>query len=309
MVSLIVVDYRTIGKTCDFLSQARQFLAPWDQVHCWIVDNDPEKSGRAYLSERYPLIRSETDPVRVDFFGFEGGEAGYIAAGENLGYARGNNLGIRTAKALCGDPFFLVCNNDLRFCEPWDLTDFWKRFEQYPRAAVLGPKITGLDGREQNPYRKRSPLYWLFVYPWSRFGPVHSRGDYVFTSKAGEYYRLMGSCMLIRGDCFEACGGVDEKTFLFSEEMILSERLAGKGYTCRYEPGFRVIHEHGRTVKSLAKEVQVERWFLDALFHYCRAYRGTSGLTMALAWVNRELNLGVVALKAGIRKLLRMRRS
>ena len=305
MVSLIVVDYRTIRKTCEFLAHAAEQLAPREEIHFWIVDNDPERSGQAYLAKRYPRVRQTETPVAADFFAAEFGEVGCITPGENLGYARGNNLGTRAADAVFGDDYYLICNNDLRFPEKWDLREVTGKLEKESSAAALGPRILGLDGKEQNPYRKKAPAYWLFVYPWSRFWPVHSRGDYRPLREAGECYRLMGCCLLLRADRFRECGRFDEHTFLFSEEMILSERMAGRGYTCRYEPAFTVIHEHGQTMKSAARAVEVERWAFDSLFYYCRAYRGVSAPVMGLAWVNRILNMGVIALKAGLRGLIR----
>lgn len=367
MISLIVVDYRSMEKTCGFLAEAAKHLRPWEMIHCVVVDNDPDWSGEAYLAARYPLRQeqmlpadeagagkhrteigenavagkngtendSEEDagagklgtetadearagrkgtengseeearkPIPVKIFEAGFGEICLVCAGENLGYARGNNLGTAVADRLYGDEYYLICNNDLRFPDEWDLAEGIRVFTEHPNAAAWGPQITGPKGAEQNPYRRRSPYYWLFVYPWSRFGPIHSKGDYLPMTESGECYRLMGCCLMLRAEAFRACGKFDEHTFLFSEEPILSERMAGKGYVCRYEPRFHVIHEHGQTMKNAAREIDVQRHFFDSLFYYCRAYRGMPGWAMGPAWMNRGLNMGVVALKAAIRRMI-----
>ena len=302
MISVIVTDYKTIQTTCEFLEHVSRSVSPTDGVHYVIVDNYPEGDGRDILRERFKLAREEND---ASFFWAGFGEICYIPAPGNVGYARGNNLGTEIADRYYQDEYYLICNNDLHFQSVLDLDEILGVFRDKPAVSVLGPRILGLDGKEQNPYRKRSPGYWLFVYPWSRFWPIKSRGDYCRMEKPGECYRAMGCILFLRADRFRECGRFDEHTFMFSEEMILSEKMKRLGYTCYYDNRFCVVHEHAKTIKSTTKAVQVEKWFFDSMFYYCREYRKAPAAVIGLAWINRGLNLAAVAMKEQVKRVLR----
>ena len=310
MISLIVVDYKSIEKTCCFLEEAAKRLGCGNGLHYLIVDNDPDSAAASFLKGKYPVIRETvfTD-VPVSFYQAGYGEICYLFAGKNLGYAKGNNLGALAADQFYQDEYYLICNNDLRFESNWNPAEVIRVFREQPKIAVIGPKIIGLDRKEQNPYRKRSPYYWLFVYPWSRFWPIKSRGDYCRMAASGECYRVMGCMMFLRADSFRACGRFDEHTFLFSEEMILSEKMQTHEYTCYYDNRFCAVHEHAKTIRSTTKAVQVEKWFFDSMFYYCRKYRKVPAVVMVPAWINRGLNLAAVAVKEKAKQLIGFQKS
>ena len=60
----------------------------------------------------------------------------------------------------------------------------------------------------------------------------------------------MGSFFMVRAADFERCGMMDEGTFLYSEEPILTERMASIGLRPYYCPAVSVLHEHGATISQ-----------------------------------------------------------
>ena len=97
--------------------------------------------------------------------------------------------------------------------------------------------------------------------------------DYSSTAEEGFHYKIMGSFFMLRMADYITCGMMDEATFLYGEEVILSERLKTVNKKVYYYPGVCVIHEHGATTKKALGHRGINGYLLESLMYYYRTYR------------------------------------
>jgi GT2 family glycosyltransferase len=204
---------------------------------------------------------------------------------ENLGYAAGNNAGIRAALAD-GCRYVWILNNDA-MPEPGSLARLVEFMEAHPRAAMCGPTILqpGRDVPSQQHPRRRiglsamlllhTPLHVLV----RRFGSF----DHLWASDRGpgEVYTVQGSCMLLRREFLEARGLLDERTFLYWEEPILGERMRGTDWGAYYVPEAVVRHKLARAVLRIGPWHYIERTRSERYFAW-RYLRLSAGLVWFL---------------------------
>lgn len=306
MYALIVVDYNSIQKTIHYIEEFyRNVIGA--SVHAIIVDNSPQ-SHEQYIVSHYKGFQVK----RNSFCGYEVvqveldlGEIAYCWSGANLGYAKGNNLGTRLADEIYDDSYYIISNNDIVFNERLDLSCFETLFQKYPDVAVIGPRVIGMDGKTQSPHKKVGAFKYLFAGYWFKYWPFRWKPDYDYTNVSKRCYRVMGSFLLIKADVFRRIHGFDPNTFMFAEEMILSERLAKYGYGCYYYNDITIIHEHGVSVRNAASQLVSEQWAFDSICYYFKRYRGTKTIVLELARLNFALHKARILIRITIKNLYR----
>ncbi len=268
MIGIIIINFGNPGRTIRFVREECSKVK--GEHRTVVVDNG---SGPEALAELQAAL---------------GQEAEIIPAGENLGFARGNNLGAEYAIGMGAD-LLLFVNNDMVFTDADVVDSLAARLESLPDAGMIGPKVVGLDGKLQSPEPYKSfcqnhllPYWGKLVYGRKALDAKMQK-DYAEKAQAGWHYRIMGSFMMMRAADFTACGGMDPNTFLYSEEAILSERLKRIGRKVWYEPSVQVLHEHGATITSHYGRVRRRRMKLDSDIYYYKNYKGERGLKFAAA--------------------------
>lgn len=180
---------------------------------------------------------------------------------ENLGFARGNNLGFHYAKHEWKADFIVMLNNDT-LVEQQDFNDVLVRKFEETHYAVLGPDIVTADGFHQNPGSKQS---WsdgeLLVYRMKK--RVRILISYLNLDKAvsgavkaaKEVYRrdalpgdlentiLHGACLIFSPVFIERFEGLCDRTFLYWEEDILKLQADCWGFLMLYSSELRVYHK------------------------------------------------------------------
>lgn len=290
MYSLIVVDYNSIEATCRYIENYSACLE-YGPVHAVIVDNGNRQ-------DTLSVVRTQinAEPVVCAFedrtlwrFTTPKMDVIYCASGENLGYARGNNLGARIADIFFGDYYYIVSNNDLILPETLDLSVFTAWFDSHPETAVIGPGVVGVDGVAQSPRKHQGAFTKLIGWYWC-MGPLKKYVDDIYYgAPQGKCDWIMGCFMVIRAKAFWQVGGFDENTFLFAEEMILSDRLKKAGFEVCYVPAFTLIHNHSATVKKTFAVQQGFQLSFDSNCYYYKQYRGASACLLTLAKWNFAL--------------------
>ena len=197
-----------------------------------------------------------------------------VGAPENLGFARGNNLGIKLALKDPEITHVLVLNNDI-VVAPDFLTKMLLGFSLATNVALVGPKIIDYYSKKywQGPAAKRlnvltylmylTPLYRLFIKT-----PLHSY--YLVKSLVPKkVYGMSGCCLLFKRECLEEIGLFDETTFLGSEEYIVAEKLLQRQLATVFVPDSVIYHKVAKDSKriSSAKKslimLESERYFLN----------------------------------------------
>jgi len=206
-----------------------------------------------------------------------------LHSAENLGYARGNNLGARfLLDHFPSLRWLLFSNTDVELLTPGLDAGLIQALEQHPDAACVGPRVLSPDGSEQLPFDRPVPptaVMWRnAAFPFQPRGRVWDLPYKVRPgTDAGQYcYWVSGCFFLCRRDDVVAVGMFDEATFLYGEEAILSERLLRRGKRFYYEPALAVRHHCGKTVCRYLQIPQLARIEATSALHYYRVYRGLS---------------------------------
>lgn len=164
---------------------------------------------------------------------------------KNLGYAKGNNLGISYARKRLSAEFVLVVNNDTVFGEE-DYLD--KLLSKYHKGiGCIGSKIILKNGIEQAEYSECISAKDTF---WSLVNLRSQRDGSSFDfccNEDGWTYILHGSAILLTPDFFKYYEGFYQGTFLYGEEAILYYMCKCKGIQQLYVPEASIYHKEDQS--------------------------------------------------------------
>jgi N-acetylglucosaminyl-diphospho-decaprenol L-rhamnosyltransferase len=224
-----------------------------------------------------------------------------VETGTNRGFAAGVNVGIGATTA----PFVLVLNPDT---EIWEgtLERFVKLARERPRAGAIGPMIRNADGSVY-PSGRVVPGNVMAV-GHALIGPFWSanpfsrryRMDGWDRSSEREVDWISGSAFLVRREALDVVGPLDERFFLYAEEVDLFKRLREAGWRVLFTPELEVLHEGGvSTGRSrrmhLIHSTSVYRYFEK---HHAQGWRRA---LLPFAWVVLRLRAEVVSVADRLR--------
>jgi GT2 family glycosyltransferase len=174
-----------------------------------------------------------------------------VGLDRNRGFAAGCNAGWVRGQA----PYVLFLNPDARI-GPEDVHLLVSVLESDPGVGVVAPRILGDDGSVQE-------SQFSFSTPWSiwstalflhRVAPGSARLTGAVPAEAHEVPGspdwVSGACLLLRRETLEALGGLDERFFMYCEDMDLCRRTRALGLDVRYEPSATAAHIGGRSAPS-----------------------------------------------------------
>lgn len=172
---------------------------------------------------------------------------------KNLGYAKGNNIGI---KAALGKNV-LILNSDVIFSSAQDIENCLEYLEKHPEVGMLGPKLLNTDGSIQHscyrPYGTLTPIYRrtpLGKLPWAKQDLArHLMFDFDHAETKPVDW-LMSSCVFIPKSILQEVGLFNESFFLYFSDFELCDRLASLGWQVVYFPEAQAIHYHRRASAS-----------------------------------------------------------
>jgi hypothetical protein len=162
---------------------------------------------------------------------------------ENLGFAAGNNVGIRYALKNDAD-FVMVLNNDTEVHKDL-VVQLIKVARSYPKAGVFSPKIYFAKGFEFHKTRyKKKDLGKVIWYAGGQidWNNIYGTNRGVDEVDKGQYDQIIdtdfatGSCMFCRATALKKVGVFDEKYFMYLEDSDLSQRMKKAGWKVLYVP-------------------------------------------------------------------------
>ncbi len=245
------------------------------------------------------LVREEFPGVRL------------LAQAENLGYSRGNNLGLKAASGR----YLLVLNPDTEVMGD-ALAQMTAYMEAHPRVGLLGPQLVSADGAIQST-RRRFPALATAFFESTWLQPLaprsllkHYYAQDLPDDAISEVDWVMGAALMVRREAYEQVGGFDEGYFMYSEEVDWCRRLKAAGWQVVYFPAARIIHHAGRSSGQVPAATHIR--FNASKVRYFRKYHGAlAGETLRLFLLGNFLfQLGLEAAKwlAGSRRPLRAAR-
>jgi GT2 family glycosyltransferase len=201
-----------------------------------------------------------------------------IKSGENLGFAKGNNVAIRQCK---GRYIALVNPDVIVFPGCLDaLADF---LDQNPKVGNVGPRVLNPDRTLQSSCR-RFPTLWnnfcsatglASVFKDSRF----FAGEHMFYfphDRTMPVDVLVGCFSFIRREAFEVVGLLDEGLFMYGDDVDWCRRSWNVGWQVVFYPGAESIHDRGKTTAPYPVRFAVAQQ--KSILHYWSKHHGFFGV-------------------------------
>ena len=180
-----------------------------------------------------------------------------IARCVNDGFATANNVGIR---ATTGE-LILLLNSDT-IVPAGAIDALVDRLQAYPRAAVAGPRLVNRDGVPELSFGSMiGPLAELkqkAIVALQARGVAPVRG---WVERATSHDRFVdwvsGACLLVYRADAEAVGLLDERYFLYTEDVDFCAAIRARGRCILFTPAAQITHLRGRSRATAPARVNV----------------------------------------------------
>ena len=171
----------------------------------------------------------------------------------NVGFSKANNQGLAAGRGR----YLLLLNPDTEIVGD-SLSRMMSHLDAGPDIGALGPTLRYGDGSLQSS-RRRFPTYATGFFESTILGqwwPQHRLLTRYFVRDAGDDETqdvdwLVGACLMIRRDAYSQVGPLDERFFMYSEEVEFQHRLRAAGWRVVYLPAAQVIHYEGKSSEQV----------------------------------------------------------
>ncbi len=234
-LSIIIVTYNSMGHIDECLRSLVEHRPAVD--HEIVVVDNASTDGTA------AAIRARWNGVRV------------IDAGANLGFARANNLGIQQTFG----ELILLLNPDTSI-HARAVDRLVGALETRPDVAIAGPRLVNADGHAELSFgRMMSPLAEVrqkaLVRGSERRGPIAMYVESM-TRRERDVDWVSGACLLVRRTDAESVGLLDERYFMYAEDVDFCAAVRARGRRVLFYPAAEIVHIRGqsRATASAAAE-------------------------------------------------------
>lgn len=270
-LSVIIVNYNVKY----FLEQALlAALKACERIDAdiWVVDNQSSDGSADMVRERFPTVK-------------------LIANTENTGFSRANNQAIRQSSG----EYVLLLNPDTVVAEDTfeKVIDFMDR---HPQAGGLGIRMIDGAGNFLKESKRGLPTPAVAFYKMfglsalfknsRRFGQYHL--SYLSDEQNHPVDILAGAFMCMRRSVLDQIGLLDEKYFMYGEDIDLSYRIRLAGFENWYFAQSSIIHYKGESTKK--DSIKYVRVFYQAMAIFARQYFSPGSARL----FNTLIQLGIV---------------
>jgi N-acetylglucosaminyl-diphospho-decaprenol L-rhamnosyltransferase len=170
-----------------------------------------------------------------------------IDAGANLGFAAANNIGIRAGESTN----ILLLNSDT-IVPAGAIDRIVLELDREAAVAVVGPRLVDGAGRAELSFgRMIGPLNEFRQKRLARSAEVEQ-----LTRQRRYPDWVSGACLLVRRVDAEAVGGLDERYFMYAEDVDFCAAIRGRGRRILFTPDVEVTHLRGRSASSAPAATQ-----------------------------------------------------
>lgn len=229
-LAIVIVSYN-VRADLDRCLRSLAAATPSDPTTITVVDNQSSDGTLGWLREAWPAVQA-------------------IDAGGNVGFARANNLGIRATTS----EYVLLLNPDTDV--PVDaLPTLVDALASDDTAAIAGPRLVDAADRPELSF---GPM----IGPWAEFTQRRLVRAYDAgapwavarvareTAQPGPRDWVSGACLLARRADLEAVGLLDERFFMYTEDVDLCAAVRARGRRVLFVPAATVRHLRGRSGAS-----------------------------------------------------------
>lgn len=250
-LSVIILNYNV----CYFLEQCvlsvQKALEGMDG-EIIVIDNNSSDASCALMQQRFPNVKLITNK-------------------ENLGFPKGNNIGVAQAKG----EFLCILNPDTVVAE-----DTFKKIlnpkNWEANTGIIGCKLIDGTGNFLPESKRGIPTPWVAftkIFGLYKFSNLFGRyyAQHLSENESGEVAILVGAFMVMQRELYNKIGGFDENCFMYSDDIDLSYRVLQEGKSNYYFHETTVIHYKG---ESTVKDGTYMKRFQEAMnFFYKKHFK------------------------------------
>jgi GT2 family glycosyltransferase len=204
-----------------------------------VSDNGSVDDSTEFIHKHYPAVR-------------------VVENQQNLGFARGNNVGICASRG----EYVLILNPDT-IIHDGALDKFVGFADRHPEAGAFGCRVLNPDGSYQVSARLFPTIrrYWVSALGLSKLSSAFVYEEY--PRWRGDTERSIdwqsGCCVMFRGDLLRRLGGFDEQFFYHFEEVDLCRRVWNAGQPILFTPEAAITHLGGQSVNRFPVRFEIEK--------------------------------------------------
>jgi len=257
-LSIIILNYKTRQLTLAAIESVFQSTTAYS-YEVLLVDNASEDGVIAAVQERYPQVVG-------------------IQNQENVGFARANNQ----AMAIARGRYVLLLNSDT-IVHKDTLHTMLLFMEEHPQVGASGCKIVLPDGRLDKACKRGFPTpaaSFYYAFGISKLFPHVPRFNgyqlgHLNPDQSQPIDCLVGAFMLVRRAVIDQVGMLDERFFMYGEDIDWCYRIKQAGWQIHYHPRAEIVHYKGAS--SRRKPVKIVYEFHRAMFlfhkkHFAKRY-------------------------------------
>jgi GT2 family glycosyltransferase len=259
-LGIVIVNYNVRDLLRDCLASVLDSRGDFTFETC-VVDNASSDGSAGMVAADYPQVRL----IRAD----------------NEGYAAGNNLGLQAfgfgaeqKPAIPRSRFILFLNPDT-VLPPSALADMLAFMEEHPGAGAAGPRLVREDGSLDKACRRSFPTPQVSAYRLSGLSRLFPKsphfGRYNLThlpeDLTTEVDSVVGAFMMVRGQALVETGIMDERFFMYAEDLDLCYRMKQRGWQVWYNADVTVLHYKGQSSRQRSTFANVHFYRTMRLFH------------------------------------------
>lgn len=224
----------------------------------WQKHNNMPLEHIKFVAGEFETITSIKSNARFQFT--------LIENGENLGFAAGNNIGLNYIKEFTDYDYVFLLNNDT-LIQDRSISALVERFEENNAIGLCGSKVIYEYKRDiVQAYGGASFNKWLGrAVDIGTNTNVKNIVDAKQVEKKLDY--ILGAATMISKACLETVGNMEERYFLYYEEIDWAVRAKQKGFSLAYAEGSIVYHKEGASIGTsydTRKRSQLSTYYLTS---------------------------------------------
>lgn len=285
-LSIIIVNYNTKELTLQCLESIYEFNTRISSFEIFVVDNNSTDGSVKAIKQQFKNVI-------------------LIENRDNVGFSKANNQAIKQAKG----EYVLLLNSDTIIKEN-TLSVMLQYMQQNHSVGAAGCEVLLPDGKLDKACHRGFPtpsasFYYMLglakKYPNNpKFNEYHK--SYYNMRKIHEIDCLVGAFMIVRAETIQQVGMLDEKFFMYGEDIDWCYRIKEAGWKIIYNPTVSIIHYKGAS--SRRKPVKIVYEFHRAMFlfhkkHYTSKY---SMFTNGIVYTGIAAKLALELIKNNVKK-------
>jgi GT2 family glycosyltransferase len=271
-IAFVILHYATLQDTVECINSIKNRIDVKNYKIIVVDNGSPDGSG-----EELKKLYNQDNTITI------------LQNKENLGFARGNNIGFRYAKNEYQSEFIVLLNSDTLIIQDDFCNVVFNEYEK-SKFAVLGPYIiTPEEPYDCNPgqdcvitliqlkrFIKVIKIYLFFTYlcidmhrQRNKIKKKQNKKD--ITKYRCENVQLHGCCLVFSPIYISQSEGLDDRTFLYLEEDILYAQMMKKKLITVFNPELKIFHKEGKATKNIISDsLKRKRFKYKNLLHSSR---------------------------------------